>query len=197
MLRPPTAWIKYYSNPSNSSDVVKNVPSKMEPAIYASNDVNSMDGYYQQMMMNYNNQSGSNFVEGQNNVNIETSEDFTSNLPSDVIEPPGEAAISIPILETASNEVRLPKPEAIKKAEISAAEIQAFDTTAIQSLVAQASILGQATVNDLSISSSISFNKLIIAALLSLIPTIAIAIPFLAPNMTRRSRRRHRYFRIH
>ena len=197
MLRPPTAWIKYYSNSSNSNDVVKNAPSKMEPTMYASNDVNSMDGYYQQMMMNYNNQSGSNFVEGQNNVNIETSEDFTSNLPSDVIEPPGEAAISIPILETASNEVRLPKPEAIKKAEISAAEIQAFDTTAIQSLVAQASILGQATVNDLSISSSISFNKLIIAALLSLIPTIAIAIPFLAPNMTRRSRRRHRYFRIH
>merc|ERR1712150_276036 len=108
------------------------------------------------------------------------------------IESEEESKLVLPVSQTTVATILLSKPEAIEKAELSADQVHKFSPDSIQSLVSQASILGEGAINSLSVSSNISFNKLIIAAILSLIPTIAIAIPFLAPNLTRGTRRRRR-----
>ena len=196
MLKPPAAWLKYYSNTTTSTErpnAYKKEPVSVQPNLYSSYNMDMEYNYQQMMMMNYNNQTISNSEEP---VGISEELDaIESTLLS--IKPPDKTELVIPTSQTTSTTVILTKPEAIKKAEITASQIQEFNPDSIQSLVAQASILGQATVNNLSVSSNISINKLLIAAILSLIPTIAIAIPFLAPNLTRRNRRRRRYFRLH
>ena len=202
MLRPPTAWIKYYSNSTKTkqhNEAIKSVNSNVKPTLYSSYGSSMPDSYYQ-MMMNYNNETHSEGTGNESSASViasEEMEDFTSDLIPPLPSPIQDTDIVVPVLQTTSPTVLLSKPEAIKKAEISASQVQEFNVNGIQSLVSQASILGEATVNSLSVSSGMSLNKLLIAAIISLIPTIVIAIPFLAPNITRRNRRRRRYFRAH
>ena len=203
MLRPPTAWLKYYSNGTNinfnNSIESDDSSSKVKPIQYSSFDATMMNDYYYQMMMANNSNQNRNEV-ASNNTNKEVdSVKETANLNVELTPPEKnqsseETKLLLPVPETTVASLALSKPEAIKKAELSASEVNKLNANSIQSLVAQASILGEGAVNSLSVSSSLSFNKLIIAAILSLIPTIAIAIPFLAPNLTRRTRRRRRYY---
>ena len=203
MLRPPTAWLKYYSNGTNNNNnnsmESDESSSKVKPIQYSSFDATMMNDYYYQMMMANNSSQSSTEVPTSNQNEEVDSVKETENLnvelaPPELNQNSEETKLLLPVPETTATSLALSKPEAIKKAELSAAEVNKLNTNSIQSLVAQASILGEGAVNSLSVSSSLSFNKLIIAAILSLIPTIAIAIPFLAPNLTRRTRRRRRYY---
>ena len=131
-----------------------------------------------------------------------------SQLPPSSTDPDGETNPSLvpggssngPTIATVGH-LLLPKPDAIKNAELLTVESQqllGFDTGGIvQNLIEQTSLLGASVANSANIattSSTFSINKLLIAAILSLIPTIAIAIPFLAPHLMRRRQKRIRSY---
>ena len=164
MLKPPAAWLKYYLNPNTSTETPnddKKDPVSVQSTSISSFDVNMEDKYQQMMMLNYNNQSISSLTEP---AGTEEELDATeSSLPS--VKPPNGAELVVPTSQNAACIIISSKPEVIKNVELTSAQIQVFNPDAIQSLVAQSSILGQATVDNVLVSSTISISKLLIATL--------------------------------
>lgn len=87
----------------------------------------------------------------------------------------------------------LSKPIAIESAELVVAKPQVFNQIIGTGASVQTSLIGfpNPFVSTDS-SGSISYNKLAIAAALSVVPTLVIAFPFLAPSLGKRRRRRRR-----
>ena len=93
-------------------------------------------------------------------------------------------------LHTTRKQTILSKPSAIADTELVAAQPQLFVNSGAGSGV-QTSLLGFPNpFISTSSSGSISYNKLMIAAALSIVPTLAIAMPFLAPSVGKKKRRR-------
>ena len=94
---------------------------------------------------------------------------------------------------TTTKKTILSKPIAIKSAELVVAKPQVFNQIIGTSTSVQTSLIGfpNPFVSTTS-SGSISYNKLAIAAALSVVPTLVIAFPFLAPSLGKRRRRRSR-----
>ena len=94
---------------------------------------------------------------------------------------------------TTTKKTILSKPIAIKSAELVVAKPQVFNQIIGTGTSVQTSLIGfpNPFVSTTS-SGSISYNKLAIAAALSVVPTLVIAFPFLAPSLGKRRRRRSR-----
>ena len=94
---------------------------------------------------------------------------------------------------TTTKKTILSKPIAIKSAELVVAKPQVFNQIIGTGTSVQTSLIGfpNPFVSTTS-SGSISYNKLAIAAALSVVPTLVIAFPFLAPSLGKRRRRRGR-----
>ena len=91
---------------------------------------------------------------------------------------------------TKSTTLILSKPSAIESAELTVAKPQIFNQIGVINGV-QSSLLGFPNPFITSTSSgTISYNKLAIAAALSIIPTLVIAFPFMAPSLGKRRRRK-------
>jgi hypothetical protein len=101
--------------------------------------------------------------------------------------------VSTTTTATTTKKTILSKPTAIKSAELVVAKPQVFNQIIGTGASVQTSLIGfpNPFVSTTS-SGSISYNKLAIAAALSVVPTLVIAFPFLAPSLGKRRRRRRR-----
>ena len=87
----------------------------------------------------------------------------------------------------------LSKPSAIANNELVSAQTQLFLPGASSSGSSQTTLLGFPNpFLSPSSSGSFSYNKLMIAAALSIVPTLAIAMPFLAPTVGKRKKKRRK-----
>lgn len=89
---------------------------------------------------------------------------------------------------TSKDKTVLKKPSAIETAEKVEAVPQVFGQITSSGL--QTSLIGVPNPFSTSPSGSVSYNKLAIAAALSVVPTLVIAFPFLAPSLGKKKRRK-------
>ena len=109
------------------------------------------------------------------------------NRPDETL-PPEEGLVASEI--SVAGQTILQKPSAILNAET----LVSSSTNQFTNL--HTSLLGTAASNPLAAATNktnISYNKLLIAAALSVVPTLVIAFPFVAASFNRRRRRRRRY----
>ena len=121
-------------------------------------------------------------------------ESVLQNRPPSEVETTTVVSTSVSPLQTTTRKPSiLSKPSAIADTELVAAQTQLFNVNSGGGTGVQTSLLGFPNpFISTSSSGSISYNKLMIAAALSIVPTMAIAMPFLAPSVGKKRRRRRK-----